>query len=276
MASRYSIAEPREYTEVSVRDPTDHGTWVFGSMAPFARGATFRFYRLLGGADKRGADLLEPIEDAAEDGVDLLNVSAGYSHPPDGGFVVRRALRLEGERRGLTAVAAAGNRGDDPTERVNYPARFDEAVSVGGFVSRCRGTVDDPGSDRRIWVDTSDRPGFPERQGSLCNQEGCDSTRGCDSQYESWWDRNVERVAGNPDTVAPVHYPTRDTDGPFLVPGTSFSTPIVTGLLATALERTSTESDPGVLRRAVRNCGVPIDDVSAKKFHYGLAEAELR
>lgn len=244
-------------------------------MSPFARGATYRFYRLLGGEAKRGTDLLEPIEDAAEDGVDLLNISAGYSQPEDGGFPVRRALQIEGDRRGLTVIAAAGNVEDDPAEKVTYPARFDQAVSVGGFVPECRGSVSNPERDRRIWIDTSNRQNFPETQGPLCNQAGCTSASSCEARYETWWEGNVARVAGNPDTVAPMHYPTADGVGPFLVPGTSFSAPIVTGLLATALERTGVAADPMDIRRAVRNSSVPIDDDFAKKYHSRLAESEL-
>lgn len=274
VADRYDVDEPRDYTDVNVRDPTDHGTLVFGAMSPFARGATFRFYRLLGGEAKKGTDLLEPIRDAARDGVDLLNVSAGYSNPPDGGYLVRRAIRIEGERHGITVVSAAGNKEGDPEEVVTYPARFDEVVSVGGFVPECRGTVD-PQNDRRIWIDTSNRSGFPGVQGPLCNQVGCDPSRNCKSRYEHWWGGNLQPVDGNPDTVAPVHYPTADSGGPFLVPGTSFSAPVVTGLLAAVLERVGTDADPQRVRRAVRNGSVLIHDESAKKFHAQLVESEL-
>lgn len=95
----YDVDQTRDrYTEVGVRDPTNHGTMVFGAASQFARGATYNFYQLLGGESKVGTDLLEPLYDAGRDGVDVLNVSAGF--PPgegEGSYRVRKAVEEEAD-----------------------------------------------------------------------------------------------------------------------------------------------------------------------------------
>lgn len=274
VASRFELREPREYTALSDRDPTDHGTWVFGAMCQFAKGATFRFYRLLGDGCTHHTDLLEPIADAATDEVDVLNISAGYGHE-DGGNRVRTAIETEMERSNLQVVAAAGNVEEDPDEPVTYPARFEDVIAVGGFEPRCDGTVADPRSDARLWIDTSHRPGFPPKQGPLCNHLGCDGSSGCSDRTDVWWEQNLRPVAGKPDILAPVYHLTRDEHGPLFVPGTSFAAPVVSGLLAALFAEADRLPPPVQTRRLVRNTGVPIDDGSGKKFCARLVRSRL-
>lgn len=162
-------------------------------------------------------------------------------------------------------MAAAGNRGREPAEAVNYPARYRDVLAVGGYVSRCTGSVGRGERDTRLWVDTANRRGFPERQGPFCSQVGCSESQACDGdRHETAWGGNVEPTAGKPDVVAPPHLPQIDEGGPYLAPGTSFATPIITGIAAWAAGGSESTPDPGTIRQAVRATAVPIHDDSKK------------
>lgn len=276
VAERYDVEPGEDYTDVSALDPTDHGSWVFGAASQFARGATYRFYRLLGGGTKYGTDFLEPLADAAADGVDLLNVSAGFPATDErGSYRVGEAVRTEAEN-GLTVVAAAGNVRDDPDEEVHCPARFDDVIAVGGFVPSCTGRVDESDADRRLWIRTENRPRFPRLQGPLCNQDACAGNESCDeNRFEEWWGGNLAPAGDAPNALAPVHYLTSDDRGPYLVPGTSFSTPIVTGLLAAILGSLDGSPSPREIKEAVANGGIQLDDGSGEKFNARLVRATL-
>lgn len=272
-AEAFAIEEGEDYCETDERDPTGHGTMVFGAAEQFAKGATFRFYRLFGDGPVRSTDLLLPLRDASTHDVDVLNVSAGFRHQDGGNIRLRETI--ETLSSDLLVVAAAGNRGDDPDEAVNYPARYRDVLSVGGYVSRCRGSVGQGQTDRRLWADTSARRGFPERQGPFCCQRGCSAEQDCGAdRHETRWDGNVQPAAGKPDVYAPPHVPQGDEEGPFLVPGTSFATPMVAGIAAWLSSEGSSRPDPPTLKRAIRTTAVPIHD-DTKKLNARLARQRL-
>lgn len=83
-AADFSIAEGADYCDVEALDPKNHGIMVFGAVEKFAKGATYRFYRLFGDGPVHSTDLLLPLRDADDQGVDLLNVSAGFPHEGEG------------------------------------------------------------------------------------------------------------------------------------------------------------------------------------------------
>lgn len=276
---RFEVAEKRDYTELSCRDPTNHGTCVFGALSPFARAATFSFYRLFGEEEREvySTDFLEPIADAGRDSVDLLNISAGFPHDDArGSFRVRKAIRTEANR-GTTVVAAAGNVNKDPSEQVNCPALYDEAIAVGGFVPECTVDIitDDP--DRALWIRTVERRDLPDYQGPICSQMDCSDEHKCDeNRHEHWWRWNVRRKNDKPDVLAPVHYMTKDERGPYLIRGTSFSAPIVTGQLAALLATVDGSPTSEALSTVVRRSTVEIDDGTDGKFNADRAKRLLQ
>lgn len=274
-ADREEATLPEELLDFEDPDPSGHGTWVLDAITAFAPDARFTFYPALG-ADERELSnfgLFDAIEAADADGVAVLNVSAGVGHEEDcgGHCMLGRAVR-GAAANGVTVVAAAGNLEDDPEEHVNCPARPDEAIAVGGFVPWCEADADSLDDDRRLYADTTARTGFPDRQGPFCNQEGCSRSRDCaTNRTETWWQFNVERVDGNPDVVAPVHYPVADATGAFFVPGTSFAAPLVSGILAAMLGLPAVDGDvtPDACRRAVERSGTSIDGGGAEKLDAG-------
>lgn len=272
-ASECSIAEGVDYCDTDARDPKNHGTMVFGAAEHFASGATYRFYRLFGDGPVYSTDLLSPLSDARDHDIDLLNISAGFPHEGGGNSRLRRAI--ESTSSDFLVVAAVGNQRRDPTESVNYPARYGDVLSVGGYVSHCTGTVETGETDCRIWVDTESRPEFPKRQGPYCCHAGCSDSQYCgDDRLETAWDGNTRPAAGKPDVLAPPYVPQQDKDGPLLAPGTSFATPMVSGIAAWAAATRSDDLDPAAIKRAIRTTAIPIHDDS-KKLNARLVHGRL-
>ncbi|PSP86426.1 hypothetical protein BRC83_00675 [Halobacteriales archaeon QS_1_68_17] len=87
----------------------------------------------------------------------------------------------------------------------------------------------------------------------------------------------VVAAAGNveDDQSERVHYPTSDDRGPFLVPGTSFTAPVVTGLLASILGSLDGSPEPADVVAAARKSGVSLDGGDGKKFNARLCRAAL-
>lgn len=115
--------------------PTSHGTHVAGIIAAdgeikgMAPDAEIYAYRALGpGGAGTSVQVLAAIEKAAEDGMDIINLSLGNNvNVPDypTSMAVNRASEL-----GIIVVIANGNSGPD-TWTVGSPATADQSVSVG-------------------------------------------------------------------------------------------------------------------------------------------------
>lgn len=73
-----------------------------------------------------------------------------------------------------------------------------------------------------------------------------------------------------PDVLAPVHHPTMIDDEALLQSGTSFGTPIITGLLAVImgdLIDPGVDPTPAAIQTAVQDGTVEIDEGDLQKFN---------
>ncbi|WP_010099441.1 S8 family serine peptidase [Ornithinibacillus scapharcae] len=119
--------------------PTNHGTHVAGiiaadgNMQGVAPDAEIRAYRALGpGGSGTSVQVIAAMEQAVEDGVDVLNLSLGNSvNGPDypTSTAVNRAAEL-----GVAVVIANGNSGPD-NWTVGAPATASKAFSVGAYAN---------------------------------------------------------------------------------------------------------------------------------------------
>nr|WP_289037726.1 S8 family serine peptidase [uncultured Allobacillus sp.] len=128
--------DPME-TTVEQGVPTLHGTHVAGIIA--ARGeitgvapdAEIYAYRALGpGGSGTTAEIIAALEEAVDDGMDVVNLSLGNEvNSPDSPMTeaVNRAVEL-----GVSVVVANGNSGPD-LWTVGSPATAEKAVSVGAY-----------------------------------------------------------------------------------------------------------------------------------------------
>jgi subtilisin family serine protease len=185
---------------------------------------------------------------------------------------------------GITVVAAAGNqRPDQPTQRVNCPARFDEAIAVGGCVTECpysgaESTAvhsDGNRSSGPYWVRKLDAVDYSPlvADGAYCGWRGCVDGGECIRKNTMKpWEGNVRRRPDKPEVVAPVHYPVlRDDDVPALYAGTSFAAPIVAGSVSAVLSELSSStgdvSTPNDVREAVVEGAAPLDEGAMQKLN---------
>lgn len=107
----------------------DHGTHVAGTIHMMAPEAEIYDYRVFGryGTPVNRA-IVEAIDDAIEDGCDIINMSLGGPFPD---LSMWRAVR-RATRAGIIVVVAAGNEGDNnPLTNENaYPANFRDVLSI--------------------------------------------------------------------------------------------------------------------------------------------------
>lgn len=271
LKSAYAINNRENYIRSNEADTTGHGEDVLELLGYFAPRAEFNLYRVIAadGTAKRG-NLVDAIGDASAHGVDLLNLSIGVFHGEEEDHDCGGMCRVADETRlaiedGVTVLTATGNRKRDDPLAVHCPALTDEAIGVGGFVSRCRTDLIETEQSGQYWVRND------EVRGPFCGQRGCSPDQACeDNRYEYPWRGNVSFHNAEPDVLAPVHHPSGSIEEPVLKAGTSFGVPVVSGLLAVILGdliELGIDPAPENVHRAVVEGGVDIDEGGVQKFH---------
>lgn len=273
----------------NVQNKWGHGYRILDVISSIVPNARFHFYRLKaerhrlkGGSGLQSPDdsdvsytespsigeggnarIIQCIEQAIDDGVDVLNVSAGRHHHNCGSeSCVFRKHILPAIDGGTNVVAACGNERGRRGEHVLCPALFRSTVGVGGFVNECDGYVPDTGTDDRLVADVSNYHRIDgHEQGPFCSMGTCGTGASCDDRRrERWWNDNVRPFKGKPDLLAPVHKPElQDGQNVVFIAGTSFATPIVTGAVA-SLRGEFSNSGPEEIRNTLVETGTEIDD----------------
>jgi hypothetical protein len=225
--------------------------------------------------------LARAVNAAIDDGVDILNISAGRSRPNcvQGALCSYCAEVQRAERNGISVVASAGNH---PGDVVHCPSSTIEAISVGGAEIECtynmprvpQNPTNNPPQAywTRLWSDWDD---YPESaaSGAYCSTRDCSSNGGdCDKHKNpKGWERNPISSGRKPDVLAPVDYAAEVDDGyPFVWAASSFAAPVTTGILAGTLsDLNPSHYSPVQIQDAIRSSSVNINGPSA-----GLLNAE--
>jgi hypothetical protein len=176
--------------------------------------------------------ILECVEQAIADNVDLINLSTGTHHPTCDNCVFKKAI-AKAKEANIGVVAAIGNDNDRRGNHVLCPALTEGVLSVGGVVNKCTADINSDELDQRIWADYNPSSFSDTQQGPFCSTEGCAPGYNCENHREKqWWKKNIRSFDSNPQVLAPVHLPQKRNKCSFFTYGTSFATPIVTGVTA--------------------------------------------
>lgn len=227
--TEYEVDDPDVLEPAGFIDPyAGHGTFIAGvvrCMAPAADLTVHGPIRVAGVIDE--ASLVVRLSEALDKSPDLVSLSAGcYTRKqlPLKAFTALWERRLR-HQKGVVLIAAAGN---DACREPFWPASFPWAVSVGALTAdgRQRAAFSNFGG----WVDVY-APGV-----DIVNAY-------CEGEYQYLLQPGV----------------TRKFDGMCKWSGTSFSTPIVTGMIAARMSRTgeSARQAGDVLLEAARGQFLP-------------------
>jgi subtilisin family serine protease len=211
--------------------------------------------------------------------IDILNLSLGIpvfnaGHNCGGYCSVAREAKNAVEN-GVTVIAASGN-ADDSKHRygVHCPAQVETVISVAGYAPWCSHDLVRSDDSGQWWVELSD--GY---YGPFCGQEGCCEGEACEQhREETLWEGNVSFHNDIPDISAPVFYVSELDDGITVQPGTSFSAPIVSGLVATIVSDLKTSSgslDPRSIQDGISRAATSLDDGSLYKYDHKNTIREL-
>lgn len=253
---------------------------LISGMAPSATFSTFQVAPVGSPESKKGGRrgvVISALNDIAKTDVDLLNMSLGIPHECGGRCSLARETRYLAREDGICPIVATGNR--EPAKRlgVHCPAMCDEVLSVAGYMPYCGHEIVRGDGSGQWWLepDNGETP-----TGIFCGQNGCCNGADCVThRIEKPWGGNVSWHNSVPDVTAPpIHLKENDTDEVSLQLGTSFSTPIVTGLLATVLSDLPTSgNDPSPLEivRAASESSSLLDEGNLYKFDMDATRQNL-
>jgi len=253
---------------------SDHGYKVIDELYNFAPEATFYTYRV---TDNRMPldRMMRAVNDAAEDGCHLINMSIGQptrADQPEHMFICESAKNAVVE--GSTVVAAAGKMGGETT-KVRCPAVSESVVAVGSLMAECGGQqfgeIPAKGS---YWLKLEDSVT------KICGFQDCDDdrhTQTCDRNQDLYlWDKNPDFEDREPDTLTPSTWPYLTERGKTrLDAGTSFSAPVVTSALACILSDLSEYPQVPDIKTAIIESNRSASDLEYGILDYPALRSEL-
>jgi len=264
----------------------EHGAWVLDIASFYAPDSSFYLYFAGKEPEAMNGDtphipqmaFARAVTAAIDDGVDILNVSAGKSKPNCSlGHCVYCSEVRRAERNGITVVAAAGNH---PEDVVHCPGNSPTAICVGGVEMEC--TFNMPRSPHNptnnppqaYWTKVWSGQSYPESaaEGTYCSTRDCWSDGGgCETNLQvTPWDRNPNSSGDKPDVLAPIHYAGLAGDqSPFIWAASSFGAPVISGCLSGCLSMLETRVSPPGAQSAIREGADELDD-----FPAGVLNAE--
>src|SRR3984957_13024640 len=187
---------------------TGHGTFVAGvtrCLAPAAEITVTNAFKVAGSSLE--SHLVPHLERALAGGVDIFHLTIACGSPHDLPLIAFRVwLRRLDETKGAICVCAAGNSGD---RRPSWPAAFPDVIAVGALAADCRSRASF--SNHGGWVDVY-APGRDIVNAYVTDMYICQ--------------------------IAPYAPHERQFYGMAKWSGTSFSTPIVVGLIAARMPAT--------------------------------------
>lgn len=265
-------------------DTTGHGTSVLDLLRAFAPKSIYKPHRVIAeDGEFKPSNFLKTMHKIETDNIDIVNISAGKYHP-NCGTNCRICHSVESVTSNDTiVVAGAGNRKENRELDVYCPAKSPGSIAVGMSETLCTANPQiDPQKSEKFdlskppdqdtfrppgayWVDHDEKSPFIPNE-NYCSQLACSPLHPCEENRKTEYSYgNVKWENYVPQVVAPGHYPIADIrSGNFrLDPGTSYSTAIVSGSIATVLSEIfpSTPS-PELVRRVVGStaqeleCGV--------------------
>lgn len=261
IAEDVNTGEAYRFIDTSENQTRIHGFRVQQLAMEFAPDATYHFYQAITEEGKIPIGAYnDAIDQAIEDQVDILNISAGndWGVPLDADPYAKKPP--EAVEEGITVVAAAGNYdGVPPKPPVNTPAALDCVISAGGAVTFC------PESPDKIHDTPYEGPYYVSDK-VYCGEQGCSGGESCFSnQTREEWEGNPEESRGSIDVLAPTQYPYEAASGGFeMDQGSSFAAPIVTGVLAEAYSDIRAKGgqvpNPETAREVVRQTSIEQSD----------------
>lgn len=280
----------RSFTEEN-HDYEVHGSDVFQRISTYSPKAEVSLYQVVDDEGKLSPQAFDRgITRAIDDGVDIVNISAGdpWPGPVDACPATRLVKDLIDEH--ITVVAAAGNWKEEQDDRppVHCPAAHDDVIAVGGYETYCPaepGTENDETPSGPYYLlsdgDHETLSPFNPTDKVFCGEQGCIDGDSCFSnQREKLWNRNPERTDGKPDTFAPMHLVRQTDDGLlYLELGTSFAAPLVTASLANIYSEIKSNGDqlphPWKACQAVRNVSLNSDQWQIDRYDAMAMRGEL-
>lgn len=224
----------------------------------------------------------DAIDAAVSENVDIINLSAGRHRPGCiGGACGFCRIAKSAFDEGVTIVTAAGDSlsGD---HTIYCPAYAEQIIGVGGFEVCC--TFDPSGSKipteikspirpplaywTRKWSEYEYPAGSTEE--AYCSDRDCSLNGSCE-QFRGFreWPKNPSPAGSKPDVLAPIHYVEQIDYTPYILGGTSYGAPIVSGVIAWALDLlldNQRSASPYQIQQAVIKGGEPVKGASADRL----------